>query len=151
VKVTDCDPLVVPTACPAKLKLEGTAVTGTIPTPVRLIVGLTFALSVIVRVALRAPATDGVKKTETVQLALGSSLFGVSGQLLESVKSARFVAILLMVSFTLRLLVTVIVATALFTPSTWGPKERLEGVAVTAGVWPFLRMALAGELEVPNT
>lgn len=132
-RVTDCGALMVPTACPAKLRLEGADVTGIIPVPVRLTVGLTSALSAIVSVALRVPATEGVKKTETVQLAPGASLLGASGQLLESVKSARFVAILLMDSFTFSLFVTVTVAAALCTPSTWGPNERFEGVAVTAG------------------
>src|SRR5215469_1114058 len=85
VSVTACDALVVPRACPAKLKVDGLTVTGRTPVPVRLTVGLTLALSEIVSVAARVPVTDGVKKTLIVQLAPAASVLGLSGQLPECV------------------------------------------------------------------
>jgi len=44
--------------------------------PVRLTVGLTLALSATVRVALRVPATVGVKNTDMLQLDFAASVFG---------------------------------------------------------------------------
>ena len=85
VSVTACDALVVPRACPAKLKLDGLTVTGRTPLPVRLTIGLTLALSEMVSVAARVPVTDGLKKTLTLQLAPAASVLGLSGQLLECV------------------------------------------------------------------
>jgi hypothetical protein len=60
-------------------------VTGKIPVPVRLTVGLTVALSEIVRVAVRVPEAAGVKKTETVQLAPAVRVFGFKGHVVEVV------------------------------------------------------------------
>jgi hypothetical protein len=48
--------------------------------PVRLTVGLTLALSATVRVALRVPATPGVKNTDMLQLDFAASVFGLIGQ-----------------------------------------------------------------------
>lgn len=48
--------------------------------PVRLTVGLTLALSATVRVALRVPASAGVKNTDRLQLALAASVLGLIGQ-----------------------------------------------------------------------
>jgi hypothetical protein len=62
--------------------MGGLATAGTIPVPVRLAVGLTFALSLIVTVPLRAPETLGVKKTDTVQLAPAAKVFELLGQVL---------------------------------------------------------------------
>jgi len=58
----------------------GLTTAGTIPVPVRLTVGLTLALSATVRVALRVPATAGIKNTDMLQLALAASVFGLIGQ-----------------------------------------------------------------------
>jgi hypothetical protein len=54
----------------------GLTTAGTIPVPVRLTVGLTLALSATVRVALRVPATVGVKNTDMLQLDFAASIFG---------------------------------------------------------------------------
>jgi hypothetical protein len=85
VTVTTCGGLVVPSAWPAKFKLVGTTVTGKIPVPVRLTVGLTVALSEIVRAPVRVPEAAGVKKTETVQLAPAVRAFGFKGHAVEVV------------------------------------------------------------------
>ena len=62
------------------VRVAGLATAARTPLPVRLTVGLTFALSAIVRVALRVPMTEGVKKTDTLQLAPAGSVFGLIGQ-----------------------------------------------------------------------
>ena len=79
VSVTVCAVLDVPNDWPANVRLVGLAVAATIPTPVKLTVGLILALSVMVRVPLRVPATVGSKNTDTLQLDPTASVFGVSG------------------------------------------------------------------------
>jgi hypothetical protein len=63
-----------------KVKLDGPTVAAMTPVPVRLTVGLTLALSVIVSVSLRTPATVGSKNTEIVQLAPAPRFFEPLGQ-----------------------------------------------------------------------
>jgi hypothetical protein len=50
------------------------------PVPVKATVGLLLALSLIVSVPERTPATAGVKKTETAQLPPAARVLGVRGQ-----------------------------------------------------------------------
>jgi hypothetical protein len=71
VRMTICAVLVVPTAWPAKVRLEGERLgAGAAPVPVRLrVCGLPAALSVRVTAALRVPVAAGVKVTLIVQLA----------------------------------------------------------------------------------
>ena len=49
------------------------------PVPVNATVGLLLALSLMVSVPERTPATAGVKNTETVQLAPAARVLGVRG------------------------------------------------------------------------
>jgi hypothetical protein len=79
VSVTVCARLDVPKAWLANVRLLGLATAGTIPVPLRLTVGLTLALSLIVSVAFREPAAVGVKKTDTLQLEPAPRVFGLSG------------------------------------------------------------------------
>lgn len=81
-KVTVCALLVVPKAWLAKVNEVGLVMAAITPVPVRATVGLLLALSLTVSVPERTPATDGVKKTEMVQLATAASVLGVSGQVL---------------------------------------------------------------------
>lgn len=67
VNVTDWEVLVVPTAWLANVRLDGFTDAASIPVPLRLTVGLTLEVVVIVSVSVRNPATVGSKKTETVQ------------------------------------------------------------------------------------
>ena len=79
VSVAVCAALDVPNDWPANVRLVGLALAATIPTPVRLTVGLIVALSLMVRVPVRVPATEGSKNTDTLQLDPAESVFGVSG------------------------------------------------------------------------
>src|SRR4051812_15911532 len=65
VRVTACAALVLPTACPAKVKLVGLSVTaGAVPVPPRAMVcGLPVALSAMLRLAARLPLAVGLKVT----------------------------------------------------------------------------------------
>jgi hypothetical protein len=71
---------------------------GGVPVPVSVTsCGLESPVSTTVSVPFRVPWRLGVKVTEIVQLAPALSVAGLTGQLLVSLKSARFVLILLMV------------------------------------------------------
>lgn len=119
------------------LPISVTPVVGVTPVPERgTLCGLPPALSVILTVALREPATEGENVTLIVQLAPDASVAGLSGQLADSAKSAAFVpptAILLIVSGAVPLLVRVIVCAALVVPTFWLPKLALAGLSVTPG------------------
>ena len=80
VNVTVCGGLEVCIVCVPNVKVAGVATAASTPVPVRLTVGFTPALSAMVRVPLRVPRTEGVKKTDTVQLAPAASVFGLRGQ-----------------------------------------------------------------------
>ena len=71
VNVTDFAELVVPTFCLANVRLLADRVTCCTPAPVRDIsCGLFEALSLIVRVSLREPSTEGVNVTLITHLPL---------------------------------------------------------------------------------
>ena len=76
-KVTDCAELVVPTACPANVRLLVESVAMGEPpvaVPVRLMYcGLPAALSEIAIDPVRVPAAVGANLTEIVQLPLGAT------------------------------------------------------------------------------
>jgi hypothetical protein len=77
---------------------EGVAVTAVTPTPVRLSFNeLFFPESMTVREPLLAPNAAGVNVTEMVQLEFAPNVAGPIGQLLDSLKSAKLVEILLIV------------------------------------------------------
>jgi hypothetical protein len=72
--------LVVPTAVPPKVKLEGESVSGPIPTPLKVAVsGLLLALSTALIVPVADPKAVGLKDTIIVQNAFALS---EAGQLL---------------------------------------------------------------------
>jgi hypothetical protein len=82
--------------------------------------GLPAALSLILTLALRAPAAEGVKSTRIVQLAPAASVLEASGHVVVSAKSAAFVPvtlILLIVSAAVPELVSVTVWAALVVPT----------------------------------
>ena len=85
VSVAVCGGLEVPTVWVLKVRLEGLTTAARTPVPVRLTVGLEFALSVIVRVPFRAPVASGAKTTETLQLAPAASVLGLTGHVVVSV------------------------------------------------------------------
>lgn len=116
VRVTVCAALVVPSSWLANDKLTGLAAAATIPLPVTLTVGLTFALSLIATVPLRLPATLGVKKTVTLQLAPAAKVLEPVGQVLVVVKSARLIEICEIFRGSFWLLVTVTLEGALLRP-----------------------------------
>jgi len=62
--------------------------------------------------------TEGVKKTDTVQLLCAANVFGERGQLVVSVKSGRLFVIVLIVKLFDWLFVTVTLEAALFCPTT---------------------------------
>jgi hypothetical protein len=80
VNVTVCGGLEVCIVCVPKARVAGLATAARTPVPVRLTVGFAPALSEMVRVPVLAPRTEGVKKTDTVQLAPAASVFGLRGQ-----------------------------------------------------------------------
>lgn len=84
VSVTVCAALDVPNDWLRNVRLVGLAVAATIPTPVRLTAGLIVALSLMVRVPVRVPATAGSKNSDTLQFDPAASVFGVSGHVVVS-------------------------------------------------------------------
>ena len=104
--------------------------------------GLPGPSSVMVSVALRAPAAVGLKVTLKVQLAPAASVAGNAPQVFVWAKSP-LVAMALIVSGALPLLVSVTVCAALVVPTFWLPKLRLAGDSVTAGA-----VGAAGEILV---
>src|SRR2546429_5526465 len=99
--------------------------------------GLSEALSVKVRLALRLPVAEGVKVTLTVQDALMANVLGLAGQvLLVSAKSLAFVpliAILVMFKAAWPLLASVTVCALLVVFTFWLPKLKLLGLRFTTG------------------
>jgi len=106
VKVIPCGGLVVPKACPAKVRLPEFTVAGSMPAPLSPTVLLPL-LVLIVSVLLRVPVAAGVKKTETEHVAPPDMVLGASGQLVVVVKSVRSVAILLTVILAVEVFLTV--------------------------------------------
>lgn len=86
VSVTFCVGLVVPTTCPANVRLVGDSVTaGAVPVPLRpRLCGLSEALSLMETFAVRLPVADGENVTEIVQVPLTANVAGLTGQLLLS-------------------------------------------------------------------
>ena len=80
VRVTVCGGLAVPIVSVPNVSVAGVATAASTPFPVRLTVGFTLALSEMVRIAVRAPTTEGVKKTDTLQLAPAAKVLGLIGQ-----------------------------------------------------------------------
>src|SRR5262245_21022195 len=78
VNVTLCAALVVPTSWLPKPRLVGDRLTaGVVPVPLSgTVCGLPTALSLMLTLAVRLPAADGVKVTEIVQLAPTASVPG---------------------------------------------------------------------------
>ena len=104
-----------------KFKLVGESVTaGAVPVPVAVSVcGLPAALSVMVSVALRAPAAVGLKVTLKVQLAPAASVAGSVPQVFVWAKSPAFappMVMLLMVSVPVPGFVSVTFCAALVVP-----------------------------------
>src|SRR5437660_1704103 len=129
--------LVVPVCCVANPKLAGASDTtgaGTTPVPLRATAcGLLAALSVIERLAARAPPAVGRKATLTEQLAPGATLT----QVLVWVKSAGLVpasATALTVSAPLPVLETATVCVALVVPVSCDGYVRLVAPSPTTGV-----------------
>jgi hypothetical protein len=132
--------LVVPTFWLPKLSEVGLSVTlGADVTPVPVsgtLCGLPPALSLMLRVAERAPFADGVKVTLMMQLAVAARVLGLSGQVEVSAKSAAFAPFTVMpliVSAAAPLFVRVIVCAELVAPIFWLPKLSEVGLSVTAG------------------
>jgi hypothetical protein len=94
VTVTDWAELVEPTSCEPKLKLVGdrpASGVDVVPVPLRVtFCGLPVASSAIVKLALRAPATEGENVTEMEHDAPAASVFGVSGHVVAREKSPAF-------------------------------------------------------------
>jgi hypothetical protein len=80
VRVTVCEAPVVPTVWVPNVSVAGLATAASTPFPVRLTVGSTVALSEMVSTAFLAPTTEGVKNTDTLQLAPAANAFGLIGQ-----------------------------------------------------------------------
>lgn len=124
--------------------------TGATPVPLSEITcGLFEALSVNVKVALAAPIAEGVKVTETAQVALAARL--APAQVSEATANSEAFApprtTLEMVSAILPVLVTVRVWAELAVPTNWLPKLRLDADAEkTAAVPAPLRETLWGLL-----
>ena len=102
--------------------------------------GLPLALSVMLRVAERAPVAAGEKVTPRLTLSPGVTVIGSAGELrAKSVAFAPETARLVITKFPARLpvaeLVTVTVD-ALLVPTVWLPKLTLDGVMVTEGAVP---------------
>jgi len=123
-----------------KLTLVGLSVTlGADVTPVPVsgtLCGLPPALSLMLRVAVRAPLAAGVKLTLMVQLAVAARVLGLSGQVFDCAKSAAFTPFTtmpLIVSAAVPLFVSVIDCAALVVPIFWLPKLSEVGLSVTAG------------------
>jgi hypothetical protein len=117
----------------SRAKVRG-LICGAVPVPVKLKeCGLPLALSVMVRVALRAPSPDGVKVTLTVTLPPAGTLMGnVDGLMLNSVALAPDKVALDTVSVPLPVLVTVTVSVFdVFTG--WLPKLTDAGVELKLG------------------
>ena len=138
VSAIDCEALVVPTICEAKVRPVGDSVTaGAVPVPLTpRPCGLPAASSAIDRLPVLGPAPDGEKVTETVHVPLTGSVVGVSGQLLVTAKSPAFVPVivrLLIVSGALPVFASVDVLTPLVVPTCCEPKLRVAGVKLTAG------------------
>src|SRR5947209_9374180 len=96
--------------------------------------GLSAALSVRVRLALREPVAPGVKVTLMVQLAFAARLLG---QLLVWAKSPLFVPVnpmLVIFRGTVPVSVSFTAAFALVVPTFWLPKLTLVGLRLTTGI-----------------
>ena len=101
--------------------------------------GLPAASSLILRVALRLPLAEGVKVTETVQVAFTASVAGLLGQVFVCAKSAALVpanAMPLIVKGAVPLFVSVTDFAALVAPTSCDPKLKLAGDRLTAGAVP---------------
>jgi hypothetical protein len=135
-RVTGCDPLVVPKFWLPNVRLPGeTPATEAVatPVPVKLTVcELPLALSVIVKVPVRVPAAVGVKVTLIVQLAPALTLLP---QVLVWEKSPLAV-MLEMVSVALPVLVRVTICAVLLVPDNWAEKVSEEDDKLTAGPVP---------------
>src|SRR6266581_5927541 len=107
------------------------------PVPPRATVcGLSVALSVKIRLALRAPVVPGVTVMVIVQELPAARVLVLAGQVLVCAKSAAFVpvsAMLLMLKDVVPLLVSVTVCAVLSIPTFWLPKFTLVGFRLTAG------------------
>jgi hypothetical protein len=137
ITVTACAALLVPSACEAKVRLVAESVTAgavtpeVVPVPLKAAVwGEPLALSVTVRVPVRAPAAVGVKVTEIVQLAPAATLVP---QLLVSAKSPD-AAIELSVRAAWLELVSFTACAVLDVPVVCEAKVRLVGDSVAVGV-----------------
>ena len=98
--------------------------------------GLSDALSVKVKLALRAPFAPGVKVTLMVQELPAASVLLPLGQVFVCAKSDAFVplmVILLILNGVVPLLVSVTACAALADPTFWLPKLTLVGLRLTAG------------------
>jgi hypothetical protein len=105
---------------------------GAVPVPVSVTSwGLESPVSTTVSVPFRVPWTLGVKVTEIVQLAPALRVAGLTGQLLVSPKSDRFVLILLIVIAELCPFVSVTLWIELVVPCAWLPNEIEVGLTVT--------------------
>jgi hypothetical protein len=116
--VTDCEALFVPISCGPNVKLVGDSDTAD-ATPVPLkptLSGLSPASSVTCTAPVRGPVALGEKLTLIVQLALGASEDGPTGQLLDWLKSPD-TATLLIVSAAVPELVSVTGCEALVVPT----------------------------------
>ncbi len=80
VRVTICDVLLVPKACPPYVNVPGLVDAASSPMPFKLTVGFTAALPATVRVLFRVPAAVGVKNTDAVHVLPAASVAGLSGQ-----------------------------------------------------------------------
>jgi hypothetical protein len=134
VSVTVCAALVVPWSWLPKVSDESDTAAfgtnGTVPVPLKAMVcGLPDTLSEIVSVPVNAPALEGAKETETVQLAAAAS---APPQLFVWVKDA-LAAIAEMVSVPVPLFVNVTVFAVLVVPWSWLPKFSDDGATSTIG------------------
>lgn len=142
-KVVDCAPLVVPTRCALKLRLDGVRLTaGAARAPAPLspaVCGLPVASSVTTTLAARFPVALGENVIETVHDVPAARVPGAAGQSFDCVKSSGLAPArptLAIVSGAEPEFVSVIVFAALVVPSVWLAKLRLVGKNVTAGAAP---------------
>ena len=127
--------LVVPTVTLPKLRLVGVS-SAVVPVPLSgTCCGLPAALSVTVKLALRAPVVDGLNVRLTVQLAAAArelpQVVAVSGK---SRASAPVTAMLLIVIAVVPMLVSVTFFTGLVRPTASVPKPN--GVGISLAVVP---------------
>lgn len=151
VSVTDCSELVEPTAIAVKVNVPGSTLAfAARPVPDNITVcGLFAAESLNVRMALRAPAPDGVKATLTVQFE--EEARAVPQVVPSTTKSVEFTPVMEVLIFEIPvapLLRSVIVCARLVEPRVVAPNESDEGftAAVLAGTMPVPdRKSVAGE------